>query len=587
MTYHLLRHLLHALETLWRERIDLFWPIWIAITVMGVMAVIWVVPQRETIPLDSHQPRRQDWSRASLLAVGFLSVFLISYIAGSLVWEDFTYSDNSLFTLGTLAGHNIPFPIWPDEGRFWPLGDQEYNLLRHVTSSVIGYHALRIVQLVLLSGLLLIFDEELSVRARVALITLALITPSILISFSGLIYPESNLIFSLACLAWSVKRFEQTRSTTWAVTALISSQFMLYYKETAFLLLLGFALGRLSLRCLRVDAAGWDFKRLRDPESRLDACLAVLVVPFLLYYLAAMFPDYRTRYADVFHLSLSQVLSAYLKVDLLAWVFVAVVLVRVILILQRKVAPSLLWDGLAVGGIAYVASYLALRMHAAYYFAPVDLIALLYLGRLAIRSRESMGFGTKLCAMAFLALILLQDLSLSAFRMYERKNVIHAKAEMGRVIEARYERDPQYAKRLFFPFARPNRVMEFGAYLSYRGVPIERAPDDTIATDNVVMIGKAIREDGPCIQGKPLVCHPGARPEPGDLIVVLPDDFTQTDELNSYRQEGSEPLFSYRPVPSIPSWLRPYVNQLHVVSPVFFRSPLPDFWLNASVSVWD
>ena len=258
----------------------------------------------------------------------------------------------------------------------------------------------------------------------------------------------------------------------------------------------------------------------------------------------------------IFGSHFSQVLSAYLNVDLLAWVFVAVVLARVILILRRKVVPSLLWDGLALGGIAYVASYLALRMEAAYYFAPVDLIALLYLGRLAMLYRENMGLGTKLCAVALLTLVLLQDLSLSAFRMYERKNVIHAKAEMGRVIEARYESDPQNAKRLFFPFARPNRVMEFGAYLNYRGVPMERVPDGTIATGNVVMVGQAIRKDGPCVRGKPLVCHAGARPDPGDLIVLLPDDFTRTDELNSYRQDGSPLLFSYHPRPSIPRWLR-------------------------------
>jgi hypothetical protein len=578
--------LLHALKVLWQERISLFWPIWIATTALGVILVIWVLRRRESIPSDSIPSRRHDWSHAAILAVVFLSLFLACYIASSVVWEDFTYYDNSLFTLGTLAGHDIPSFIWPDEGRFFPLCDQEYNLLRHVTSSVIGYHALRIFQLVLLSGMLLLFDEGLSIKARAALIILILITPSILISFSGLIYPESNLIFSLVCLAWCVKRFEQTRSTVWAVGALISSQCMLYYKETVFLLLLGFAVGRLLLRCWKVDRRGWDFRRLQDLESRLDVCLALLVAPFLLYYLAAMFPNYRTHYADVFRLSFSQVLSAYLEVDLLAWVFIAVVLVRVILILRRKVAPSLLWDGLALGGVAYVAGYLALRMYAAYYLAPVDLIAVLYLGHLAIRSGENVVLGTKLCAWALLTLVLLQDLSFSAFRVYERKNLIHAKAEMGRVIEARYQSGPQNAERLFFPFAGPNRIMEFGAYLNYRGVPMERAPADTVATDSVVMVGKAILEDGPCVRGKPLVCHHGAKPDPGDIIVVLPDDLTQTDELNSYRQEGIEPLFSYHPRPSISPWLRPYVNRLHVVSPVFFHDPLPDLWLNASVSVW-
>ena len=246
---HHLHHLLHPLKVLWRERIDLFWPIWSAITAISVMLVIWVVPGKKSVPLDSIRSRRHDWSPTAILAVTFLCLFLACYIAGSLVWEDFTYYDNSHFTNGTLAGHDVHIQISPEAGRFFPLALQEFSLVRHVTSSVIGYHALPIVQLLLLTGILLVLDEELSIKARVALITLALVTPSILISFSGLIYMEWNVIFCLVCLAWSVKRFEQTRSTAWAVAAVISSQFMLYYKETAFLLLLGFAGGRLLLRC--------------------------------------------------------------------------------------------------------------------------------------------------------------------------------------------------------------------------------------------------------------------------------------------------------------------------------------------------
>jgi hypothetical protein len=436
---------------------------------------------------------------------------------------------------------------------------------------------------VLLCGILLVFDEELSIQARVALITLVLITPSIMISFSGLIYPEWNVVFLFLCLAWSVKHFEQTRSTPWAVAAVASSQFMLYYKETAFLLLLSFAVGRLLLRCWKVDQAGWDFERLRDPESRLDMCLALLVAPFLLYYLAVMFPNFSTRYADDFRLPLKQVLASYLKLDLLVWALVAVVLARIFLILRRKAAPSPLWDGLALAGVGYFAGYLALRIQSSYYLAPVDLIAVLYLGRLAILSMENMGLGTRLCALALLSLVLLQDFSLSAFRMYERKNVIHAKAEIGRVIKARYDSDPQNVKRLFFPFTRSFHLLEFASYLNYIGVPVEGA--GSVATSNVMMVGKAIQKDGPCGY-RTIVCHPGSRPDPGDLVVVLPDDFTSTDELNLYRQEGTGPLISYHPRPPIPQWLQPYVNRLHVVSPVFAHEQLPDFWLNASVTVW-
>jgi hypothetical protein len=518
-----------------------------------------------------------------MLAVSFLGIFLACYITGSLVWEDFAYYDNSHFTNGTLVGQDIHVQILPGDGRFWPLGHQEFNLIRHVTHSVTGYHILRIVQLVILCGILLVFDEELSVRARAALITLILITPSILISFSGLIYPEANVVFFLLCLAWFVNRFEETRSTAWAVAAVISSQFMLYYKETAFLLLLGFAIGRLLSRCWKVDQAGWDFKRLRNPESRLDLSLALLVAAFLLYYIVAMYPNFSRHYADEFRLPLAQVLASYLKVDLLVWALVAVAFGRFLLILRRKVAPSPLWDGLALAGLGYFAGYLSLRIHGAYYLAPVDLIAVLYLGHIAILYLENMGFGTRLCAVALLSLVLLQDLSLSAFRTYERKNVIHAKVEISRVIKARYDSDPQNVKRLFFPFTRSFHLMEFASYLNYIGVPVEEA--GSVATSNVMMIGKAIQKDGPCGY-RTFVCHPGSRPIAGDLVVVLPDDFTSTDELNLYSLEGTRPLFSYHPRPSIPQWLQPYVNRLHVVSPSFAHEPLPDFWLNASVTVW-
>ncbi len=560
----------------------LFWPIWIAITVLGVFMVIWVLPNQPRIRLESVPSRRHDSSqRAVILAVAFLILFLACYIAGSLVWEDFTYYDNSNFTYETLLGHNAEIQIDTGAGRFWPLGYQEFNLLRHVTHSVTGYHALRIVQLLLLCGILLVFDEELSIKARVAVIILVLITPSILISFSELIYGEANVLLWLVCLAWFLKRFEQTQSKAWAVACVISSQFMLYYKETAFLLLLGFAVGRLLLRCWKVDQAGWDFERLRDPESRLDLCLAFLVVPFLLYYLAAMFPHYGLRYASEMHLPLVRVLASYLKLDLLVWAFLAVVLTRIIQILRHKVAPSPLWDGLALAGICCLAGYFALRMYTAYYLAPVDLIAVLYVGRLAVLSLKNMSLGVRFCALALLALVVLQDLSLSAFRMYETKNIIHAKAEMGQMIKARYESDSQNVKRLFFPFSYTFQVTEFASYLNYLGVPVEQISGSAV-TSGVVLVGRRIIQDGPW---ESFVCHTASGPDPGDLVVVLPDDFTRADELNSYRREGTEPVFSYHPRPFIPQWLRPYINHLHVVSHLSSQRHLPDAWLNAWVTV--
>jgi len=200
---------------------------WIIVTATSAICVAWAVGRTATTR--SQSQRKTDlfltWRLVGMpkdmTALALLAVFLGSYSAMILVWEDFAYYDNSFFTLFTLKGHNIVPPIWQGEGRFWPLGYQEFNLVRHFTDTIIGYHVLAIVQLFVFVCILLLCDDELSMGARVSLAFVALLTPSILISFSGLIFPERNVLFFLACLVLSVKRFEQTRSTAWAVAAAV------------------------------------------------------------------------------------------------------------------------------------------------------------------------------------------------------------------------------------------------------------------------------------------------------------------------------------------------------------------------------
>ena len=370
--------------------------IWIGIT---VAAAIWVASGVRQIaaPKDQTITERpailgMTWravDRPRALAVLTLLAFLVSYIAMILAWEDFAYYDHELFTQGTLKGHNIPLQI-TGTGRFYPLGWQEFNLIRHFTDMITGYHLLPIVQLLIFFWILLILDAELSVTACVGLAILILLTPSVLISFSGLIFTERNVLFFLACLVLSVKRFEQRSSITWAVAAVVSAQIMIYYEETAFLLLLGFATGRLILRCRNGHHTRWDFVRLWNKESRLDLCLGSLAVIFLICYFGTMGIHPSMGYAVAIGQPWAEIVLGYIRVDLLAWLLVAAVLGRTYLILRHRVAPLLLWDGLAFGGVACFLAYLYLSMFSTYYLAPVDLIAVLYVGRFAVLSWKKM-----------------------------------------------------------------------------------------------------------------------------------------------------------------------------------------------------
>jgi hypothetical protein len=190
--------------------------------------------------------------------------------------------------------------------------------------------------------------------------------------------------------------------------------------------------------------------------------------------------------------------------------------------------------------------------------------------------------------------VLLQGISISALSLFQRKNLIHAKAGIARVVEARYQNGiPQ---KLFFPFASPYVVSEFAAYLNYRGIPVEGLTTEPAGLNRVSMVGSAVTKDGPCVGYLSLICHPGSSPAPGDLVVVLPDDDASLAEVVPYRNP-EELLFSYDSHPSIPQWARPLLAHLRIASPLFnpngpavqgtsAHTELPDRWLDGSVAVW-
>ena len=578
---------------MWAARLGHFWRIWFALTIAAAMSAAWWVG-RGGIPIArapkrvwGHRvlTRRLVLSRTSLAVVGLLVAFLVCYVGAMLKWEDFTYYDNDQFTLYTLRGHNFGPPIWPGIGRFFPLGLQEFNLIRHFTATAAGYQALPIFQLLILSCILLILDGELNFTGRAGLAVFALIAPSIVISFGSLICPERNVVFWLACLALLLKCFERTHATAFAVAVVICAQIMIYYKETASLLLLSLAIGRLILRRVVLNKMPLDYRRLMDRESRLDMCLAGLGVVFLLYYVATMLPHPHMQYAVDARLPEAQTFFAYLKLDLLAWLLVIVVFVRAWLILRHSVVPSTFWDSLAMSGLVYFGAYLYLGMFSAYYLAPVDLIAVLYVGRLTILSAPRVPVWRRAALAIVVLSVALQETSLSAFSLYERKNLIHGKAEIERAVEARYMNGAGDVKRLFFPFASPYAIMVFASYLDYRGIPVKGGGVQSGGLRDVVMVGRTIARDGPCVPYRLIACHRGSSPDPDDLVIVLPDDDALRNEVAAYRDRG-ELLFSYMPRPFVPQWLFPFAQSLHIASLRFAQQEPPGGFLHGSVTAW-
>jgi hypothetical protein len=560
--------------------------IWFALTIVAAFSTVWLIRHASAKVygvLQGSRTEPQPASRGRLgPVIGLFCLFVVGYIVLIFAGEDFAYYDNSQFTLYSLKGINFPFSIWVDSGRFCPLALQEFNVIRHFSTTIAAYHAFSVLQLLIVCAILLLLDRDLDIRARIGLAICALLCPGMVISFGGLIYLERDIVFWLLCLIFFVKRFDRTQSVTAAVAAIVSAQCMLYYKESAFVLLWGFVAGRLLLRCRNADGPRWDFRRLRESSSCLDFCLGALGFAFLVYYAATMFGHTRLRYAQQHRLPELDVLLLYLKMNLLTLLLAAVAGARALLIWKRKIIPSPFWEGLAWGGLAYFASYLGLAMYSAYYLAPVDLIAVLYLGRLVALSWNGQRQGRKVVIGLAVCVVLAQIVSLSSVREFERKNLIRAKAEMAGIILARYQHDNGATLRLFFPFASRYVTMEFGAYLSYRGIPIE---DGFMGKPDVLLISRAMPADGKLVDYQNIIGHPGQVPEPLDLVIILPDDNASFADVEPYLK-GGDRLFLYDPCARFPQWLWACVKPLHFVSPPFEHQPLPDHWLAASVTAW-
>lgn len=555
-------------------------------TAAGSIAAALLVYKAETRKQINAAPgiaatRRRSWRGSAGPVVALLIAAIALYAGIVFLWEDFTYYDGFIFTRYTLRGHNFATPIFRDNGRFFPFGQQEFNVIRHFTTTSAGYHAWPMIQFLFLFCILLVLDEELTLAARGLLAVVAVITPGIAVSFSSLIFPERNVMLLFLLLVFAVKRFEQTKSYLWVSAAVVIAQLMVYYKEVASLLLLGFALSRLVLRCRDEQAHAWKPERLRDTESRLDWCLALVGVAFLFYYAAVMFPHPSIQYATDQRLPLSEVVTAYVKADPLSWLLVALLAGRLTKAYLQGTDLSPLWDGGAIGCLAYVAAYIYLRIYSSSYLSPVDVFATLYVGRFLILGWAKVPLPGKVALVSLSLGVLLQEACFTAYSVFEEKNIVHGKTEIAEAIKTRFQGMAGRGApvRLDFPFTRASVVMQFAYYLNYHGIPIERLDG---SSNGVILESRAVSAEGNCVSYESVWCRTLSRPASGDLIVVLPDDEASSADVSSY-SKGSATVAAYAPEPAIPHWLRRFMTMLHVGPPHLVLGAVPDRWLEGAV----
>lgn len=563
--------------------------VWLLCLIFVVLGGVWLSGFQTPILAQRDESRKKEignwlrsWSIQDKISGIFFVFFLAVYIYGIFYKEDFAYYDDDMLTDFSLQGKPFPPPVWGGLGRFYPLADQEFNLLDHITRSSIGYHLLVVVELVVLICLMFLVLRKLAVKYRFLTIAATMLAPSFLTPFMGFVYPERNVLFWLVVLLLCAQNYRTGRSRFYFVGCLIATQFVLYYKETVILFVVGYALASLFVEYWGIRKnRGWSWLEFAKQNSLFLAMLVVSSIYAFLFVLVLV-PHDSFSYVAERRQDLLTIFSAYLRINWAPLLLFLVFIWRAWRFVFDNGEVDSVWDPVAVGALAYGAGIIGVRLYSAYYMAPVDFLAVLYLFRMVAAQIPKLSAPRKyvfgLVCLCFMA----QVSAFSVARFVERKGIIATKEDLAVFLASYLPSSKSKVVDLYFPYATNYHMMDLASFLRYKGFRLVGQKDAAQSSLPAIVIEAPGRfEHDLCVDYRDYACIHEDHAKPGDLIVILPDDHVSAQDVRQLRQNADD-LFSTRvdrPLTRPGSWFR----SLHAITTTSPQTKLPDHWLKIDV----
>ncbi|MDJ0580272.1 hypothetical protein [Crocosphaera sp.] len=574
----------------WSTYVNSYWDFWLIWVLAPCFLIIYGIklinfnsisnqlyPSSSPIKLDQNKGNLNN-KNLIIFQIIFLLLLIFSYSLLILYKEDFVGNDYSQITLFSLRGRLFGLPIWSHEGRFFPLGHQEFNLISLFTKTSFGYHLFPIFQIiVVVFSVFYIFTKE-KINNKVLVIILILMTPSFVQSYFSLIIPERNLIFWLTLFILFIQRFDSKKSLYNFIFIVTISQFIIYYKEPSFLFISGFALSRLLIKFIERQQTVKSIKNIINfiHQNWLEISLLLLSALFVLLYIITILPNITSSYVEQRNeLTRLMVLTKYLSFSPLLSIFLLTISSRIILVSQSKIKFDLLWDSLAIGALFYFLAYIVLNLYATYYLAPVDFIAILYCSIIADKFLNI----NKYNSLILLFLITL----LSSYQIYNSSYIIVTKKLFadGRIKAVEFIQKELKAEKyldytnLVFPGNRNYDVMEFSAFMNYKNIPLfphKKYPSQSSMSSSIAMI--KIQQKNPKDNCVPYIsylkCYYSPSLQINDRIVILPQlpNGLLSEDIQQFK-DNYQLIYHYDPYSSDLQWMIKILEYLH---------PLPDKW---------
>lgn len=294
--------------------------------------------------------------------------------------------DDHTFIKTLFVGKSIPFFIFKDIGRFFPLDGQEWNILSVIFSpSASIFYAFNAICLLVVAWCLryALFrftahhTEFNTMRILVyAAIVICLFSPAFVTAWLRLFVPERMefVFFSifLACYMYVVYSQASIRAWVFLVLGVVCANLALYYKETAFAMLGVFGFVHFVL----------DYKNSSKITKTFDVALVLSSVVWLVVYALVVLAQKQgsgsygdTPYNQV--IVMIKVVFNYILQE--PFLFVALpcfVLYRIYQVFVKKSPFVPLLDSALVAALVLCAEYVALKIGDIHYLLPAYIFGL-------------------------------------------------------------------------------------------------------------------------------------------------------------------------------------------------------------------
>lgn len=368
-----------------------------------------------------HRTKVDTFALCMLVTCG---VFYWVYISiNSSFWEP----DEAIFAYRMVSGNPLILPF-RSIGRFFPLGYQEFNLLGRFTSSPDVFHAVAVGQVLLSAVFVWFVFSRIPWRFRIWPVLAIFSIPSIFYISQSFIYLERNIILLLSVFVFCFCKFHRCQNKVYLLAALTAAFLSLFYKETVFLIFLGFSLARVGYLYTRTR---------REFGSIRSVCLSdfiseLALIGFALFFLTTYYifthsirlgPLYDHKLEGPLITMIISNFGYYVTGHIIFTLSVIAYPVRIFFLSKLPFHP--IWDSLLVAAFFFFAGNIILGLVGSpysYYSAPGDFLIILGTFGLLFNSKINIHFITAIAVMIFLINL---PLAINYARAYKKLSFLH------------------------------------------------------------------------------------------------------------------------------------------------------------------